>query len=106
MKLLPNDVRERIPPLYSGERLTKDQRMVVAKFFNPTGNWTWYVLEGQPEDDDYLFYGLVDGFEKEYGGFSLKELESVKGRFGLGIERDMYWTPISLATLEQRLGMA
>jgi len=34
---------------------------------------------------------LVDGYEKELGYFSLEELESVKGSFGLGIERDRYF---------------
>jgi len=45
------------------------------------------------EDGDWLFYGLVDGFEKEWGYFSLKELESVRGPLGLGIERDIYFKP-------------
>lgn len=42
------------------------------------------------------FFGLVDGFEKELGYFSLSELESVKGPLGLKIERDLYFKPTTL----------
>ena len=42
---------------------------------------------------DILFYGLVEGFETEWGYFSLDELESVNGPFGLKIERDLHFEP-------------
>jgi hypothetical protein len=35
--------------------------------------------------------GYVSGFENEFGPFSLTELQSIKGRFGLGIERDRFF---------------
>ncbi len=38
-----------------------------------------------------MFFGLVDGFERELGYFSLSELESVHGPYGVGIERDLYF---------------
>ena len=67
-------------------------QMVVAKFFDPQGSWTWYVLNQDPNDPDYL-WGIVKGFEVEMGSFSLSELKNFKGRFGLGIERDIYFKP-------------
>ena len=67
-------------------------QMVVGKFFDPTGSWTWYLMNQDPDDPDYL-WGIVKGFEVEMGSFSLSELQSVKGMFGLGIERDKYFTP-------------
>jgi hypothetical protein len=60
----------------------------VVKFFDPTGSWTWYATEFDGKD---TFFGLVDGFELEWGSFSLSELKSVKGPLGLGIERDRYF---------------
>ena len=65
---------------------------VVAKFFDPTGSWSWYVMNQDPEDPDYL-WGIVKGFEVEVGSFSLSELQAYRGRFGLGIERDVWFTP-------------
>lgn len=64
------------------------EKKVIAKFFTPWTNWTWYATEFDGND---LFFGLVDGHEKEWGYFSLRELESVSGPFGLKIERDLYF---------------
>jgi hypothetical protein len=65
---------------------------VVAKFFDPQGSWTWYLMNQDPDDPNYL-WGIVKGFETEIGSFSLSELQSFRGRFGLGIERDLYFKP-------------
>ncbi len=66
--------------------------VVVAKFFNPTGAGTWYATEYDPESK--MFFGFVSIFgdwNDEWGYFSLAELEGYRGRFGLGIERDLYF---------------
>jgi len=42
---------------------------------------------------DIHFFGYVEGFSSEWGYFSLTELASVKGPFGLKIERDLHWIP-------------
>jgi len=67
-----------------------------VKFFTPDANWTWYATEAQPEGEDFIFFGLVDGAEKELGYFSLSELQGVRGPMGLPIERDAYWCPKTL----------
>jgi hypothetical protein len=43
-------------------------------------------------DPDYL-WGIVKGVDVELGSFSLSELSNHRGRLGLGIERDLYFTP-------------
>ncbi len=69
-------------------------QLIVAKFFDPNGSsWSWYLMNQDPEEPDYL-WGIVDGFAIEMGSFSLSELQNFRGRFGLGIERDLYFTPI------------
>jgi hypothetical protein len=62
-----------------------------SKFFVPWGAGTWYVTEGQEEDGDVMFFGLVDLHEKELGYFVLSELMSVRGPAGLTIERDLHF---------------
>jgi len=96
MKLLTKVIEKQIPPPYS----TKDQGdpIVVAKFFTPWSFWTWYVLEYDPKER--LFFGYVTGFEDELGYFSLDELESIRGPFGLKIERDLYWKPVPLSKVK------
>src|SRR3990170_947200 len=95
MKLLTKELRGKLPPLYSTEN--DPDPLVVCKFFSPTSNWTWYATEFDGKD---TFFGWVVGFEKELGYFSLTELENVKGPFGLGIERDMYFEPRRLSEVK------
>jgi hypothetical protein len=75
---------------------------IVAKFFNPTGSWTWYLMNQDPEDPDYL-WGIVKGDALEAGSFSLGELQSFRGAFDLGIERDLHFRPINASELWERL---
>jgi hypothetical protein len=91
MKLLTDELRAQLPPLYAQEH--EDDAMIYAKFFTPWTGWTWFVTEGSQEDDDFIFFGYVIGLEAEWGYFSLNELESVRGPAGLTIEQDLYFTP-------------
>ena len=92
MKLLTKELRAKLPPLYSTEK-DKDPTAVV-KFFTPDSSWTWFATEFDGED---RFFGLVDGFDKELGYFSLPELASARGPLGLPIERDRWFSPKPLS---------
>ena len=89
MKLLTEELRRRLPSLYSQENI-KDP-IVHCKFFTPDSNWTWFATEGRVEEDDVRFFGYVIGFEEEWGYFVLSELGSARGPLGLTIERDLYF---------------
>ena len=93
MQLLTKELRGKIPPLYSQDK--NPDPLIICKFFTPDSSWTWYVIEFDGKD---TFFGLVDGFEKELGYFSLSELESIRGKLGLPVERDLYFTPCKLST--------
>jgi hypothetical protein len=95
IKLLTKELRKKLPKLYSQEN--ESDPFVICKFFTPDANWTWYALEGSSVDRDglydtekekveFLFFGLVIGLEIELGYFSLSELQSVRGAFGLPVE--------------------
>jgi hypothetical protein len=99
MKLLTEELRRRLPALYTTQH---DAHPVLqAKFFTPDSDWTWYASEFDGED---LFFGLVQGFEEEWGYFSLKELETVRGPLGLPIERDLYFAPTPASAVSRRAG--
>ena len=113
--LLPDILKERMPALYSQEH--ERDPVVVAKYFDPVGSWTWYATEGSPVDEngyydtnkpkvDYLFFGLVVGFEKELGYFSLSELktakEGLRGLQALPIERDVWFREQRLSEVRRR----
>ena len=99
LKLMTEELRKKVPGLYSQENLGGDA-VAYVKFFTPDGGWTWYGTEFDGND---TFFGLVHGFEKEFGYFSVSELESVKGPMGLQIERDLYWTPKKLKEISPEL---
>ena len=90
MKLLTAENLKNLPPLYAQDGKGQDA-IAYVKFFTPDSNWTWFATEFSPEDG--TFFGLVDGFEKELGYFTLQELQSAKGPMGLPIERDMHFDP-------------
>src|SRR5262249_148695 len=90
-KLLTDELRRELPALYSQD--SQHDPFVYAKFFTPDAGWTWFVTEGEPDEDDFLFFGYVKGHCLETGYFSLSELEGAKGPFGLSIERDVFFNP-------------
>ncbi len=94
-ELLDDEIKEKLPPLYSGEEKGLEAQAQV-KFFTPDSNWTWYASEFDGED---IFFGLVSGFEVELGYFSLKELQEAHGPLGLPIERDLHFEPKTLKEL-------
>lgn len=100
MKLLTQEVRASLPPLRAQEGAADP--VAYAKFFTPDAGWTWYATEGEPEGGDFLFFGYVEGLECEWGYFLLSELESVRGRLGLPVERDLYFAPTSVSKLTRR----
>lgn len=93
MKLMTKELERKIPKLYSTQHKSAEEVMAVCKFFTPTSNWTWYVAEYDGED---LFFGYVVGLDKEFGYFSLSELKSIRGPMGVGVERDRWFTPVSM----------
>jgi len=89
--IFPNEVRDIVPPLNSQEGVTDP--IVHVKFFSPDSNWRWYVTEGSPEDDDFLFFGFVVGLEEEWGHFSLSELAEASAPWERRVERDPHFQP-------------
>ena len=86
---------QRAQLLANGRRIIEDDNYdppPVVKLFTPDAGATWLLTEIDPDDDDRAF-GLCDlglGFP-ELGYVSLTELQSVQGRLGLPIERDLYF---------------
>ena len=99
MKLLTKKIEKQLEkyPLYSQDG-KGEEAIAVCKFF--LGGWTWYVLEADKQGEDYEFFGIVEGHYKEYGYFTLSQLKSVRTRFGLGVERDMYFEPTKVKDLK------
>jgi hypothetical protein len=99
MKLCTADIRKKL--LRNGKlRQQREQEdkprpdfWPVVKLFTPDGGCTWLLTEIDPEDPNIAF-GLCDlGFGcPELGSVSLSELEAVRGKLNLPVERDLYFT--------------
>lgn len=76
-RLMTAELREALSdyPLYSQDAKGKDA-LCIAVFH--LGNIRWYIMEGQPEGDDFTLYGIVVGLqETEYGYMSATEMADV-----------------------------
>ena len=94
MQLLPQGIAATLPPLYATEKTPVEQKVLYVRFFDPFTSWAWFACEYDPKER--LFFGYVVGQEKEWGEFSLDELESLKMPDGTTprIERDVNFAPI------------
>ena len=63
-RLLPTELWEQMPQYEAIREKSIDELSVVAKWFYPDFDWTWYVIAWVEED---VFFGFVDGFEPELG---------------------------------------
>lgn len=96
MELIPKELRDKIPSLYSTE--DESDPMVFCKLF--LDGWTWYITE-LSIDDDICFGYVVSPYENELGYFSLEELKSLRGRLGIWVERDLYFKPTFLSKIKR-----
>lgn len=91
MRLMTKTLGKRFAEIGSQEH--SDDPIIVAHYFNPTGAGDWYATEYDPIDRIIFGYASIFGdWNDEWGYTSLAELEAYMGRWGLGIERDLYWT--------------
>jgi hypothetical protein len=84
---------------FGGGLLEKCLMIARSPGNSPAAYPTWYASEFDGED---IFYGLVIGLEVEFGYFSLSELQSVQGPWGLPIERDLNFQPQTLRELQAK----
>lgn len=98
MKIIPESVDKKLFEQYPlGSDLSK--QMAVAKIFNPYGKGTWYLLNSDPEDPDYI-WAIVDLFEVEVGSVSREDLETIKvPPYNLNLEFDQSFKPMNAAEL-------
>jgi hypothetical protein len=100
-ELLPEGVRATIPA--PGETARERYPLLRVKLFYPDFSWTWYIIEFDGED---ICHGYVEGFENEYGSFSIRELLATRGQLGCEIERDEFFTPCRVPDLHKHKGPA
>lgn len=77
--LMTSEMLEHVPNLYDQENVILADKQVHAAYFIPLrSNWTWYLTEYDKESGDA--FGLVLGFEPEWGYFNLNELKELNAQ--------------------------
>ena len=106
MKLLTKEILSKTPDLMDNDGLDANKVKVTAKFFDPTGSFTWFLTEIDKKDNNTCFGFVTSQFcpEGELGYFTINELESVVGRMNLGIERDKFFSPKTLMDVMDSVG--
>ena len=100
MKILTKEVLDAFAKQgRTGNKSAKDIK-IVMKLFNPSGAGTWYLYEKEDDDIYWGYVNLGDIDCAECGTVSMNELMAFRGRFGLGIERDMHFKPLSMSLEE------
>ena len=99
MNLFTKAIKNKLIANHNNQDGTKTFKAVL-KLFNPTGIGTWYLSELDPETN--IAFGLCDLGTPELGYVSIDELQSFKGRMGLGIERDRFFKPTSFEELQSK----
>ena len=98
MELIPKEIKEQIPSLYTTEN--QNNPTVFVKLF--LDSWTWYITE-LSIDGDIAFGYVISPFGAELGYFSLEEIKSIKGSLGIGVERDLEFKPTKLSSIKKAL---
>ena len=105
MKLLTKEILKETSELLEDDGRDDHKRNVTAKFFDPSGSFTWYLLEIDKDSKDLCFGLVTSQYEPngELGYFRISELESIKGPFGLGVERDINFETTTLDELKEKV---
>ena len=83
MKLITKAIEAKVPATLA-QNGKGDAAIIYAKFFHRS--LTWYMTEYDPVGR--IAWGLVQGFEEEWGYFSIDEMETISSP---GVERDLYF---------------
>ena len=97
MKLMTQAQKNKMIKNHNDQDGSKDFKAVI-KLFDPTGSGIWYLSELDPNTN--IAFGLCDLGYPELGYVSLDELSNLKVKMGLGIERDLYFTPKTFDELQ------
>ena len=92
--LIPDDMLAKlIKNDRTGEERDGFDPFPVMKLFTPDAAATWLITEAYPEESDMRLFGLCDlGMGcAQFGYVMLSEIEDVRGKLGLPVERDIYF---------------
>ena len=100
MQSIINKLENRLPKIYATEAIAVADKLVQIKLDSVQSGNSWYLVEGERMENDFLFWGLVknrDGHSEQF--FTLNDLASSVMSDGSKIEEDLSFKPKKLSLL-------
>ena len=98
-QLMTKEIAGGLPGLY--EQDGASDPIAYVHYFSCLSGWDWWLTEYDPATGEA--FGLVRGFEKEWGYFSVREMERLNREKGFeAIERDEHFAPAPASEFEGR----
>lgn len=103
MQLLTAELRAQLPRLHT--QRDREDPIVYALFYAlEEMRAAWYVIEGQPDGEDFCFYGyVVRPSREDWREFLLSELEAIKGPSDLGVVAARNYLPTRFSIVRTSL---
>lgn len=99
MELMTDEIATALTKAKEEGKSVTSEIEIVVKYFTPDANATWFVIDGEREGDDWRLFGFCDLGDRqlaELGYVMLSELQEVRGKLGLPVERDLYFPRTTL----------
>lgn len=100
MDLMAPEIEQALVEAKAAGKSITDEIQIVVKYFTPDAAATWFIVDGEElENGDWRLFGFCDlGWRDlaELGYVMLSELQEVRGKLGLAVERDLYFPPTTL----------
>ena len=129
MNLITKAAAAELMAAYAHSRDTGESgKKVIAKYFTPWANATWFITEGWPvhkdgsaltdeeiafeepgSETDWHLFGfcdLGDPVMAELGYVMLSDMKGLKGPAGLTVERDLYYNDRTIESVLKDYGRA
>jgi hypothetical protein len=88
---------DRLPTIAEIAGRDLDTLACPVKLFNPTGRGSWFIAAY--DAGTRSAWGVAEIVGREAGSINMAEIVDFRGHFGLPIERDLYYSPQTVAAL-------
>ena len=104
MKLITKAVEQEALKFPIGSQSENEDPTTWLKLFHPSSRYTFYVTEADFSTGELYGYCIspLGPDCDEWGPADLEEIQSLRGAFGLKVERDMHFTPGPVSDHVQR----
>ncbi|MBT3235095.1 MAG: hypothetical protein HN353_04025 [Bdellovibrionales bacterium] len=100
MNLITRKIEDNVPKLYETEKIKLEKKVAKIKLDHNKRDKSWYIVEAEKLDNDFVFWGLIREEDKvAIDFFSLNDLASMALDECLAVTEDMTFSPTQLSLI-------